>query len=149
MNPCWTAGQGVLPNLTVAILGTAARHLYGFGAQLSVRKWHQPPPLMNKNVAMVKRCQHGLKHQAKAEWADPLHVLTPPISSEIRHLDSTFSRSYVDPGPPPPATHVVSTAPPLAPSASTAVASLPAPGLTQTQCKKRKMDHMVSQPTPK
>jgi hypothetical protein len=104
---------------------------------------------MNKNVAVVKRRQHGLKHQAKAKRADPLRIPTPPISSEVRHLDSTFSQSYVDPGPSPPATHVAPTAPPLAPLASMAVASLPAPGLTQTWHKKRKMDRMVSQPMPK
>jgi hypothetical protein len=104
---------------------------------------------MNKNVAAVKQHQRGLKHQAKAEQADPLRVPTPPISSEVRHLDGTFSRSYVDPGPPPPATHVAPTTPPPAPSASTAVAPLPAPGLTQTWHKKRKMDHVVSQPVPK
>jgi hypothetical protein len=85
---------------------------------------------MNKNVATVKQHQHGLKHQAKAEQADPLHVLTPLISLEVGHSDGTFSWSYVDPGPPPPATHVASTNPPLAPSASMAIASPPTLGLT-------------------
>ena len=45
----------------------AARHLFGFGAQLTVRKWRQPPPSPSKRVAAAEHRQRQLKTQAQAQ----------------------------------------------------------------------------------
>ena len=45
----------------------AARHLFGFGAQLTVRKWRQPPPSPSKRAAAAERRQQQLKTQAQAQ----------------------------------------------------------------------------------
>jgi hypothetical protein len=123
----------------------ATRHLFGFGAQLSVRKWCQAPPSTSKNVAAVKQCQCVLKHMAKAAGtpAGP----EPAVSLEIQHSDGTFTWTFVL-GPTPSATYEATPAPPLAPSGATPT-SLPAPNSSTGQHKKRKMEHVVSQPASK
>jgi hypothetical protein len=45
----------------------AARHLFGFGAQLTVRKWRQPPPSQSKREAMAARRKRQQKTKAEAE----------------------------------------------------------------------------------
>ena len=107
-----------------AVPTVAARHLFGFGTQLTVRKWRQPPPSTNKNVAAVKCCQRGLVHMAKV--AAPSQTVVGPLLSEETRPDGTFTRTYADMGPPPPATS--SAAPPPPPSAATMGPSAPVPG---------------------
>ena len=103
------------PDGTVLLSLLAARHLFGFGAQLTVRKWRQPPPSTSKNVAAAKHHQRGLVHMAKV--AAPSVVVGPLLSEETRP-DGTFTRTYADMGPPPPATALA--APTTPPSAATA-----------------------------
>ena len=104
------------------------------------------PPLTNKNVATAKQRQQGLVHMAKVA-APSQTVFRPLLSKEIRP-DGTFTRTYADTGPPPPATTMAAPLPP--PSAATAGPVAPVPGLApslaslialsppQVRCKKRK-----------
>ena len=134
------------PDGTVLSSLLAARHLFGFGAQLTVCKWCQPPPLTNKNIAAAKQRQRGLVHMAKVA-APSQTVVGPLLSKEIRP-DGTFTQTYANTGPPPPAT--TSAAPPPPPSVATMGPTAPvlgsAPSLAslivlsppQVRCKKRK-----------
>ena len=137
------------PDGTVLSSLLAARHLFGFGAQLTVRKWRQPPPSTNKNIAAAKHRQQGLVHMAKV--AAPSQTVVGPLLSEETRPDGMFTRTYADTGPPPPATS--SAAPPPPPSAATAGPTAPVPGSVpslaslialsppQTRHKKRKTGH--------
>ena len=55
------------PNSSSLSSLVAARHLFGFGAQLTVCKWRQPPPSPSKQVAAAERRQRQLKTKAQAQ----------------------------------------------------------------------------------
>ena len=81
----------------------AARHLFGFSAQLTVRKWKNPPPSPAK-IQARRVCRGFAKPQV---LAPPATVARPGIGSVIsdspastRHL-TTRGRSPPPPNPPP------------------------------------------------
>ena len=104
----------------------AARHLFGFGAQLTVRKWRQPPPSPSKRVAVAQRRQRQLATRvaaAKQRSQGPgrsaeLVVEDPPAAPPRAQPEkATAPASRPTPGlPPPPPSGSSPVAPTLPPA---------------------------------
>jgi hypothetical protein len=108
------------PNGSTLFSILSTRHLFRFGAQLAVCKWHQPPPSMTKQEAAQKCHQQRLTTQA--------------------HEEATACKA----GPPPPSASSPGTPPPPLASRTPAPALPSVPASTQGHHKKRKMAHLPS-----